>query len=29
MLPGESGCFACASPLAFVEDTEKDIKREG
>jgi len=29
MIPGETGCFACASPLAFIEDTEKDIKREG
>ncbi len=29
IIPGETGCFACASPLAFVEDTEKNIKREG
>jgi len=27
MVPGETGCFACASPLAFVEDKEKDTKK--
>ncbi len=29
MIPGETGCFCCATPLAVVEDNEKNIKREG
>jgi len=29
MIPGETGCFACASPLAVVENNEGTIKREG
>jgi ubiquitin-like modifier-activating enzyme 5 len=29
MVPGETGCFACASPLAVVDGTEGNIKREG
>jgi hypothetical protein len=29
MVPGETGCFACASPLAVVDGTEATIKREG
>lgn len=29
MLPGETACFACIPPLAFVENNEKTIKREG
>ena len=29
MIPGETACFCCATPLAIVEDNEADIKREG
>lgn len=29
LIPGETGCFACASPLAVAEGTEGTIKREG
>lgn len=29
LIPGETACFACMPPLAFVENTEKTIKREG
>jgi ubiquitin-like modifier-activating enzyme 5 len=29
MVPGEVGCFVCASPLAVAENTEGTIKREG
>jgi ubiquitin-like modifier-activating enzyme 5 len=29
LVPGETGCFACASPLAVSEGTEATIKREG
>ena len=29
MIPGESGCFICASPLAVVQGSEGGIKREG
>jgi ubiquitin-like modifier-activating enzyme 5 len=29
MVPGETACFACASPLAVVEENEGSIKREG
>ena len=29
LVPGETGCFACASPLAVAEGTEGTIKREG
>ncbi len=29
LVPGETGCFACASPLAVSEGTEGTIKREG
>jgi len=29
MIPGETACFACATPLAVVESTEHLIKREG
>jgi len=28
IVPGETGCFACAAPLAVVENAPK-IKREG
>ena len=27
MVPGETGCFGCASPLALAEGTEGTIKR--
>ncbi|CAK74744.1 unnamed protein product (macronuclear) [Paramecium tetraurelia] len=29
MIPGETACFACAVPVAVVENTEQQIKREG
>lgn len=29
MVPGETACFACIPPLAFVENNENTIKREG
>jgi hypothetical protein len=29
MVPGETGCFACATPLAVTDDSEATIKREG
>lgn len=29
MLPGETACFACIPPLAFTQDKEQNIKREG
>ncbi|KAM3144702.1 Ubiquitin-like modifier-activating enzyme 5 [Paramecium bursaria] len=29
MIPGETACFACATPVAVVEDNEAQIKREG
>lgn len=29
IVPGETACFACMPPLAFVENTENLIKREG
>ncbi len=29
LVPGETGCFGCASPLAVSEGTEATIKREG
>lgn len=29
MIPGETACFACIPPLAFVEKNEHKIKREG
>ena len=29
MIPGETACFGCATPLAVVEETEQNIKREG
>ncbi|KAL4463215.1 hypothetical protein ABPG74_007216 [Tetrahymena malaccensis] len=29
MIPGETACFACATPLAVVESNEHTIKREG
>lgn len=29
MVPGETACFACAPPLAFVENSESKVKREG
>lgn len=29
MIPGESACFACAVPIAVVENNEHTIKREG
>lgn len=29
LVPGETGCFGCASPLAVAEGTEGTIKREG
>lgn len=29
MIPGETACFACMPPLALVEGTENNIKREG
>jgi ubiquitin-like modifier-activating enzyme 5 len=29
LVPGETGCFGCASPLAIAEGTEATIKREG
>ena len=29
MIPGETACFACAVPIAIVEDNEAKIKREG
>lgn len=29
MVPGETACFACAPPLAFVENSESQVKREG
>lgn len=29
MIPGETGCFSCATPLAVVEENEGTIKREG
>ena len=29
MVPGETGCFACATPLAVTDGNEGTIKREG
>lgn len=29
MIPGETACFCCATPLAVAEDNEANIKREG
>lgn len=29
MIPGETACFACATPLAVAEQNEQNIKREG
>jgi ubiquitin-like modifier-activating enzyme 5 len=29
MVPGETACFACAPPLAFIENSESQVKREG
>jgi ubiquitin-like modifier-activating enzyme 5 len=29
IIPGETACFACAKPLAVVEENEHKIKREG
>ena len=29
MIPGETACFACAVPIAVIEDNEAKIKREG
>ena len=29
MIPGETACFACMPPLAFTENNESQIKREG
>lgn len=29
MIPGETACFGCATPLAVVESNEHAIKREG
>jgi len=29
MIPGETACFGCATPLAVAEGTEKTLKREG
>ncbi len=29
LVPGETGCFGCASPLAIAEGTQATIKREG
>lgn len=29
MVPGQTGCFSCATPLAVVENNEDTIKREG
>lgn len=29
MVPGETACFCCATPLAVAEDNEANIKREG
>ena len=29
MVPGETACFACIPPLAFIENNETTIKREG
>ena len=29
IIPGETACFACIPPLAFVEKNEHKIKREG
>ena len=29
LIPGQNACFACASPLAVVEENEANIKREG
>ena len=29
MIPGETACFACIPPLAFIEKSENKIKREG
>lgn len=29
IIPGETACFACAPPLAFVENSESQVKREG
>ena len=29
MVPGETACFLCATPLAVVEKNEDNIKREG
>jgi len=29
MIPGETACFGCASPIALLEGNEQNIKREG
>jgi len=29
MIPGETACFGCATPLAVIEENEHTIKREG
>jgi ubiquitin-like modifier-activating enzyme 5 len=29
IIPGETACFACIPPLAFIENNESTIKREG
>jgi len=29
MIPGETACYNCATPLAVTEETENNIKREG
>lgn len=29
IIPGETACFGCATPIAVVESTESQIKREG
>lgn len=29
LIPGETACFACIPPLAFIEKNEDNIKREG
>jgi ubiquitin-like modifier-activating enzyme 5 len=29
MIPGETGCFGCATPLAVAENNEHNLKREG
>lgn len=29
IIPGETACFACASPLAVIQGDEANIKREG